>query len=163
MDVLDSVRRAVRHYPGGLEAVATRLGKSWRTLEKELLGAAQFKLGAVDAADIAAMCAAAGAQHALEYPTRLAEHVGATLLPVPHGVCADTVTAEALAALMREFADVVTAVAKADADGKIKDYELRKVQEQWAELVGSGLTLLQGLQARRDAHLAQRRALEAAR
>ena len=28
MDVLDSVRRAVRHYPGGLDAVALRLGKA---------------------------------------------------------------------------------------------------------------------------------------
>ena len=117
MDVLDSVRRAVRHYPGGLDAVALRLGKSPSTLEKELRAAPQYKLGAMDAAEIAAMCTQLGTPHALDYPTRLAEHCGATLLPLPHGLQPDSITAGAVAGLMRELADVVGAVAAADADG----------------------------------------------
>ena len=101
MDVLDSVRRAVRHYPGGLDAVALRLGKSPSTLEKELRAAPQYKLGAMDAAEIAAMCTQLGTPHALDYPTRLAEHCGATLLPLPQGLQPDSITAGAVAGLMR--------------------------------------------------------------
>lgn len=155
MDVLDSVRRAVRHYPGGLEAVASRLGKSPSTLEKELRAAPQYKLGAVDAAEIAAMCSELGTAHALDYPTRLAEHVGATLLPLPHGLQHDAVTAAAVAELMRELADVVSAVAAADADDEISVNELKIIQRRWADLVGSGQHLMLALEAKHEATMAK--------
>lgn len=148
MDVLDSVRRAVRHYPGGLDAVAARLGKSPSTLEKELRGAPQYKLGAEDAAEIAAMCSDLRTPHCLDYPTRLAEHVGATLLPLPHGLETDSITAKAVAGLMRELADVVGSVAAAEADGEISTNELKHIQRQWAELVGSGQALMLALEAK---------------
>lgn len=151
MDVLDSVRRAVRHYPGGLDAVAQRLGKSPSTLEKELRAAPQYKLGAIDAAEIAAMCSELGTAHALDYPTRLAEHVGATLLPLPHGLEPDSITAAAVAGLMRELADVVGAVAAADADNEISANELKNIQQQWAALVGSGQQLMLALEAKHEA------------
>ena len=66
MDLLDSLRRAVRHYPGGTDAVAARLGKSPSTLEKELRGAPQYKMGAVDAAEIAEQRQAAAARAAAQ-------------------------------------------------------------------------------------------------
>ena len=44
MDILDSVRRAVRHYPGGVAAVSARLGKSAATLEKELAEAREARV-----------------------------------------------------------------------------------------------------------------------
>ena len=155
MDVLDSVRRAVRHYPGGLEAVALRLGKSPSTLEKELRAAPQYKLGAMDAAEIAAMCTQLGTPHALDYPTRLAEHCGATLLPLPQGLQPDSITAGAVAGLMRELADVVGAVAAADSDGEISANELKVIQLQWAELVGSGQQLMLALEAKHEATMAK--------
>ncbi|MFN7043179.1 MAG: phage regulatory CII family protein [Acidovorax temperans] len=155
MDVLDSVRRAVRHYPGGLEAVALRLGKSPSTLEKELRAAPQYKLGAMDAAEIAAMCTQLGTPHALDYPTRLAEHCSATLLPLPQGLQPDSITAGAVAGLMRELADVVGAVAAADADGEISANELKSIQLQWAELVGSGQQLMLALEAKHEATMAK--------
>ena len=148
MDVLDSVRRAVRHYPGGLDAVALRLGKSPSTLEKELRAAPQYKLGAMDAAEIAAMCTQLGTPHALDYPTRLAEHCGATLLTLPQGLQPDSITAGAVAGLMSELADVVGEVAAADADGEISANELKAIQQQWAELVGSGQQLMLALEAK---------------
>ena len=155
MDVLDSVRRAVRHYPGGLDAVALRLGKSPSTLEKELRAAPQYKLGAMDAAEIAAMCTQLGTPHALDYTTRLAEHCGATLLPLPQGLQPDSITAGAVAGLMRELADVVGAVAAADTDGEISANELKSIQLQWAELVGSGQQLMLALEAKHEATMAK--------
>lgn len=156
MDVLDSVRRSVRHYPGGMDAVAVRLGKAPSTLEKELRAAPQFKLGAVDAAEIAAMCADAGTAHGLEYPTRLAEAVGCTLLALPpHGHGLDEVTAAAVAELMRDLAEVVTTVTTADQDNEISDRELRDIQAKWAALVGAGQALLQMMQAKHDRTMAK--------
>lgn len=153
MDILDSVRRAVRHYPGGCEAVAARLGKSPSTLEKELRAAPQYKLGAVDAAEIAAMCVELGTPHALDYPTRLAEAVGGTLLLLPSadGADGDALTALALAELVREFSDVVSAVAAADADGEISRNEIVQVRAQWAELVAKGQQCMQLLEAKHSA------------
>lgn len=149
MDILDSVRRAVRHYPGGLEAVALRLGKSSSTLEKELRAAPQYKLGAVDAAEIAAMCVDAGSPHALEYPTRVAEAVECTLLALPpHGHGLSEVTATAVAELMRDLAEVVTTVTEADRDDEISAREMREIQAKWAALVGAGQVLLQMMEAK---------------
>lgn len=151
MNVLDSVRRAVRHYPGGVDAVAARLGKSPSTLEKELRAAPQYKLGAVDAAEIAAMCVEHGGGFGLEYPTRLAEAVGCTLLQLPEGGrLADQVTAKAVADLMREFADVVTSATAADADGEISRNEMLTIERQWAELVGAGQALLRVLETKHE-------------
>ena len=156
MDYLDSVRRAVRHYPGGVDTVAARLGKSGSTLEKELRGAYGYKLGAVDAAEIAAMCVDAGTQHCLEYPTRVAEAVGCTLLALPpHGHGLDEVTAAAVAELMRDLAEVVTTVTTADQDNEISTRELRDIQAKWAELVGAGQVLLQMMQAKHERTMAK--------
>lgn len=152
MDILDSVRRAVRHYPGGVDAVAARLGKSPSTLEKELRAAPQYKLGAVDAAEIAAMCVEQGSDYGLEYPTRIAEAVGATLLVLPRGTdVPDGVTAQTLASLVREFADVVSSATLADADGEISRNELLAVERQWAELVAAGQGLMRHLGAKHQA------------
>ena len=154
MDILDSVRRAVRHYPGGVDAVAARLGKSPSTLEKELRAAPQYKLGAVDAAEIAAMCVEQGSDYGLEYPTRIAEAVGATLLVLPRGTdVPDGITAQVLAALVREFADVVTSATLADADGEISRNELLAVERQWAELVAAGQGLMRHLGAKHQANM----------
>lgn len=162
MDVLDSVRRAVRHYPGGVEAVAARLGKSPSTLEKELRAAPQYKLGAVDAAEIAAMCVEVGSANAADYPTRVAEAVGGTLLLLPTSALAprDELTAEGLAKLVREFSDVVSAAAQADADGEISQREIVNVRQQWAELVASGQQFMVHLETKHEATMAKWRARE---
>lgn len=161
MDYLDSVRRAVRHYPGGLDAVAVRLGKSGSTLDKELRGATGYKLGAVDAAEIAAMCVEHGGDFGLEYPTRIAEAVGATLLVLPRGTdVPDGVTAQTLASLVREFSDVVSSATLADADGEISRNELLNVERQWAELVAAGQGLMRHLDAKHQRAMAKWRGRE---
>ncbi len=162
MDVLDSVRRAVRHYPGGVEAVAARLGKSPSTLEKELRAAPQYKLGAVDAAEIAAMCVQLGTAHGVDYPTRLAEAVGGTLLllPADTGGGGDEMTAQAIAGLMREFADMVSVSVQADADDQITANEMANIRREWSELVASGQRFMQHLEAKHEATMAKWRARE---
>lgn len=162
MNLLDSLRRAVRHYPGGLDAVAVRLGKSPSTLDKELRGAQQYKMGADDAAEIAAMCIELGSPHAADYPTRVAEAVGGTLLLLPMGPhpLRDELTTEGLAKLMREFSDVVSAAAQADADGEISRNEMANVHQQWAELVASGQQFMRHLEAKHEATMAKWRARE---
>ncbi len=162
MNLLDSLRLAARKYPGGLEAVALRLGKSESTLDKELRGAPQFKMGADDAAEIAAMCMEVGSPHAADYPTRVAEAVGGTLLLLPSGMHAmpDELTAAGLAKLVREFSDVVSAAAQADADGEISRNEMTDVQKQWAELVASGQLFMRHLEAKHEVTMAKWRKRE---
>lgn len=161
MDILDSVRRAVRHYPGGVDAVAARLSKSGSTLEKEIRGATGYKLGAVDAAEIAAMCVEQGSDYGLEYPTRIAEAVGATLLVLPRGTdVPDGVTAQTVASLVREFSDVVSSATLADADGEISRNELLAVERQWAELVAAGQALMRHLDAKHQRAMAKWRGRE---
>lgn len=161
MDILDSVRRSARRYPGGVPAVAGRLGKSTRTFEKELCGAFGFKLGAVDAAEVAAMCAEVGSEGALDYPTRLAEAVGGTLLMLPagQGNC-EAVTAQSLARMMREFSDVLTAVTEAEADGQVSRNELQAVERLWATLVADGQRLMRHLGERHEATMVRWRERE---
>ena len=150
MNILDSARRSVRHYPGGLEAVALRLGKSASTLEKELRGAPGFKLGAEDAAEIAAMCCDVGSPLAADYPTAVAERVDASLIFLPARTT-DAKTVQEVAQLMRECADVVSATTMAAADGVITLNELKAVRQQWSELVAVGQDLMRHLEAQHEA------------
>lgn len=164
MNLLDAVRRTVRHYPGGLEAVALRLHKQPGTLERELRGAPGYKLGAMDAAEVAVMSAEVGAEHALEYPNAVAQAVGAMLVVLPRAGEGCTATAKDVAMLMRECAEVVAAVADADADGRVTDRELRDLDRQWADVVAAGQVMMRNLQARHDAEVQRHRAaVEAAR
>lgn len=48
----------------------------------------------------------------------------------------------------------VATVTKAKADGKVCDNELRDCYAQWAQLVGAGQALMQGLQAQNAATMA---------
>lgn len=164
MNLLDAVRRTARHYPGGLEAVALRLHKQLGTLERELRGAPGYKLGAVDAAEIAAMALEVGAEHALAYPNAVAQTVGALLVVLPGAGERGSATARDVATLMRECAEVVAAVADADADGRVTERELRELDRQWADVVAAGQVMMRNLQARHAAEVQQHRAaVEAAR
>lgn len=152
MDFLDSVRRAVRHYPGGMAAIAARLGKSPSTLEKELRGVYGYKLGAVDAADIAAMCVEQGSDFGVEYPSRVAEVVGGMLVLLPRGhEHGDEITGQTVAELMRELADLVSTATQADADGQISSNEIAEIHAKWASLVADGQAFLRLMDAKHEA------------
>lgn len=142
MNLLDSVRRMVRAYPGGLEAVAPRLDKSPSTLEKELRGAPGFKLGAEDAAEISAMCFDLGTEHARAYANAFAARVNCLLVPLPPSI--DTkcpIAMQALAEASRESAELISEACNSLSDGKVSDNELRRFDGALGELLASAQAL----------------------
>ncbi|WP_313074919.1 phage regulatory CII family protein [Melaminivora sp.] len=164
MNLLDAARRTVRHYPGGLEAMALRLQKQPGTLDRELRGAPGYKLGATDAAEIAQLAMEQGGEHALAYPNALADALGALLVVLPGNGPRAGASALDVAALMRECAGVVESVAGADADGRITGRELAEIERHWADTVAAGQQMLRNLQHRHAEQLQRHRdAVEAAR
>lgn len=145
MELNDSVRRMVRHYPGGLNALAARLGKSPNTLDKEIRGAPGFKLGLMDAFEMTVMCADTKSEFAMGLLNSMAHATHHVLLPMPEGH-AEGMTLERLSRLMHECADLVAEVTKAKSDGAVSDNELRACRQQWAELVVAGQAVMQGLE-----------------
>lgn len=163
MSLLDAARRTVRHYPGGLDAMAVRLQKQPGTLERELRGTPGYKLGAVDALEIAVLAQEQGGEHALAYPNTVADALGALLVLLPRDGNVRAASAQDVARLMQECAEVVMAVAQVEADGRITPRELADLQRQWADVVAAGQVLLRNMHARHDADvLRHRAAVEAA-
>lgn len=151
MHAIDAVARACRHYPGGIPAIATRLGKAVATLEKELRCAPGFKLGAEDALAISAMCADLSTPHALDYANAVAEVVRADLSLIPRLADADADTVKDVSVVMRECADVVQSVVGADADRCITANELREAESQASELISAVQITLAHLRAKHEA------------
>lgn len=144
MELNDAVRRMSRHYPGGLKALAARLGKSDSTLDKEIRGAQGFKLGLQDAFDAAVMCVDARSPHSMDLLNLMAHAMGHVLVPMP--LESDgSMTLERLGKLMHECGQLVSEVTKAKADGKVCDNELKLCMAQWTELVAAGQSLMQSL------------------
>jgi len=142
MNILDTVHRMARSYPGGIEAVALRLAKSPSTLEKELRGASGFKLGADDAAEISAMCMELGTEHASAYANAVAGHMGCMLVPLPVGLeLSEDECLRAVAQTSQESAELIAAAISSLADGKVSDNELRTVDRASSDLVAA----LQGM------------------
>jgi hypothetical protein len=132
MSLLDASANACADYPGGVEVVAGRMGKSPSTLYKELQGAGTAKLGALDAVKIAQIT------QDVRIPLAFAQACGGLytpLLPVAPNL-ADAL--QAVAHMSKEFGDVLTAVTMALADGRVTQNELREIQAQWLELVAAG-------------------------
>ena len=145
MELNDAVRRMARHYPGGLKALAARLGKSDSTLDKEIRGAQGFKLGLQDAYDLAVMCVDARSDCAMDLLNLMAQATGHVLLPMP-AESGGLMTLERLAKLLQECGELVTEVTQGKADGRVCDNELRRCTQQWTEMVAAGQALMQGLQ-----------------
>lgn len=153
--MIDGVRRAARCYPGGIEAVALRLGKSPSTLEKELRSAPGYKLGFEDAHEIMVICRDVGSDHALDGFNAQADGLGAVVTMLPEGVCPNSCTGGMVAKLMREFSEVIGSVGESMADGVVTPNELRKIETQWGEMVAAGQSLLRGLAAKLSASMAR--------
>lgn len=154
MELNDSVRRMARHYPGGLNALAARLGKSPSTVDKEIRGAYGFKLGLQDAYEISVMCVDARSDCAMDLMNLMAHATGHALVPLPVNP-EGSITLEHLAKLMHECGELVTAVTKAKADGRVCDNELKQCMALWTELVAAGQSMMQCLKesnARTMAH-----------
>lgn len=162
MHAIDAVARAARHYPGGIPAIAARLGKTTSTLEKELRCSPGFKLGAEDALAISAMCADLASPHAWDFANVVAEAVHAELSLAAQLADAAADTVKDVSDVMRECADVVQAVVGADADRHITANELREAEAQASELISAVQLTLAHLRAKHEAakpaHLRSKRA-----
>lgn len=154
MELNDAVRRMARHYPGGLVALAGRMGRSHSTLDKEIRGATGFKLGLAEAMEITVLCHDARVPGAMDLLSVMAHAVDHTLLPLPAGADAD-MTLERLARLMHQCGDMVSTVTKAKADGTVCTNEIKACRAQWSLLVAAGQAVMEGLEANHTATMAR--------
>ncbi|MDM0086765.1 MULTISPECIES: phage regulatory CII family protein [unclassified Variovorax] len=142
MNILDTVRRMARSYPGGVDAVALRLGKSPSTLEKELRGAPGYKLGAEDALEISRFCVELKTDDCLSYAQLVAMGTEATLVPLPTGAPGSVkVCMRAVSQASKEACDMLGEASASLDDDYVNDNELRRIDGACMELVTSVLTM----------------------
>lgn len=145
MSVLDSVRRLCRRYPGGVEAVAQRLGKSPATLRHELAGAPGYKLGVVDMEEVLLIAKGARVDAFMEPLDVLANSLDGDDSAVPE---ISTAVLDAMGRTSKEFADLCARTSEAlHGDGRISDNELRDIEREAAELMSALRTLRQAAAA----------------
>ena len=140
----DHAYQLARAYPGGITALAGRIGKNPTTLTHELSGQGSAKLGLEDAASLTAM---SGDLRILE--AWAAEHA-LVLLPMPEQP--DTPpqaqdSAFRLAHLAKEFGAMVQEVAGGLEDARITDNELKSITNQSVELIASIHAVLASMRA----------------
>jgi hypothetical protein len=152
MNVLDTLYHTVHDYDGGAEALAQRLGKRGSSLCHEVRPPAgsTAKAGLLDAVKIMEISGDHRTLHVIN------AQLGYMAVRLPVLDQASEATISHLAAISREFNDVVQAAAIAAADGQITDNELASVQRQSGELIASVHSLLgdfvqQNAKGKRDA------------
>jgi hypothetical protein len=124
-------------YPGGIEALAQRMGKRPDTLRKELTGAAGYKFGIDEEEVLVALCLAANVprDQVLAPITAAAVNAGAMVIPLPLSAGGDENTMRCIANTAREFAEFTASIADAAADGRVTANELKRVDLEAIELV----------------------------
>ena len=127
MNALDAVHHAATHAPGGIAALAPRLGKSVHTLRHELAGAPGHKLGLMDAVLIASMLGS----------HRLADAVcceaGGMFVPLAFDAAGEPI--QDIADAMRELSELCGALGASYSDGKISANELSNIESQSADVI----------------------------
>lgn len=147
MNVLDAAYHLVHAYPGGAEALAPRIGKNATTLRHEVNGTGTAKLGLADAVNASVLSKDRRILNAF------AAECDCMVLPMPAPIDCDNTAMHRVAALAKEFGEMVASVTAAAADGRITANELDTVQRDYAELVAAGQALMAHLQAKHQAGL----------
>lgn len=133
MNDLDALRLMVKHFPGGLEVIALRVGKPTETLRKELAGAQGFKLGYLTVTLIRDLCIEAGSEHCLALTNVFCAGSGGFVrLPVVEmrePVCINKTVSDTV----REMSDVTAATLLANADNNISDNDLKATLKEIGE------------------------------
>lgn len=142
MDLLDAAALTVRNYPGGVDAIAARLGKKPGTLRHEVRPpkGATAKLGLLDAIDMVEM------SDDWTIINAIMARAGGIALRLPQTGEIDSLTGQRMARVAKEFADLMAEVADCAADGRITPNEFKRINAEWAELVAEGQRLLAFLQ-----------------
>lgn len=151
MNNRDALALMVKHFPGGLEVVALRVGKPAETLRKEIGGNAGFKLGLDTAVLISDLCIDAKSEHCYAFVNSVSGPAGRFIeLPVREMVEKQDLRQDA-AVMLKEGTDVLSELTVALADEQISDNELTRIEREVADAVESLQAVLRGAQARNKA------------
>lgn len=130
--VLDAAYMTAHEYPGGVRALALRIGaKNADVLSHKLNPNDQANH--LTASDLMAIMTLTGDHRALHAACMT---LGYMALPLPSQTGDDTTT-EALTDTCKEFADYLQSVTAALADNRVTATELRKVRKELAEMVAA--------------------------
>lgn len=133
MNDLDALRLMVKHFPGGADVVALRIGKSVEVLRKELAGAPGFKLGYLTATLIRDLCIEARSEHCMALTNVFCAGSGGFIeLPVRE-MGAPVNVQKTMGDVVKEMSDVTVSTLEADADGVISDNDLKRSQREIGE------------------------------
>lgn len=135
-----------RRYPC-FDALANLMGKRPDTLRKELAGVEGYKWGVDDQELLIQLCQAAKVTDALAPITAAAANAGALLLLLPAASEDHAPTFKCLADAAQEFGVFMTEVGAAIADGRVTANELKRVEQDFCNLVAKGQACLQNLKA----------------
>lgn len=153
MNVLDAAFMAAREYPGGIEALAARLGTYSRVLRKKLATSGETRNLTLDEfSELIDRCEEARGRSALLPMRALAwRHGGVFIrLPEPERVDSDAFLAEIIHTA-REQGDVIREIEWALADdGKLDARELARVERKIHEAISAQLALLEAAKARSE-------------
>lgn len=129
--VIDAAYLTAHEYPGGVPALAARMGKNGAVLRHKLNPNDQANHLTV--ADLMTIMAMTGDHRALHAACM---ELGYMALPLPH--IGDESITEAITDTVKEFSDLLRAVTKVMADGKVTKLEVRSVRKELGELVAVG-------------------------
>lgn len=151
MNTQDAALQLARSLPGGIEALAVRMGKSAHSLRHELTGSGTAKLGLLDAETIGLYAQQMRAPNALAILNAMAANHNALALPLPEGVALGDDTFKGLADAAREFSEFIASVADAAADGQVTGNELALVDRELGDLIARAQGIRQQLAVMHEA------------
>lgn len=144
MNLLDAAYNLVRRYPGGAASLGPRLGKNATTLNHEVKGTGDAKLGLLTAQAMTDL------SEDLSILQAWATDAGQMLVPLPtlrDGERDDCMVR--MAAMAEEFGRLCTEVAGDLGDGQISDNELRRIDKEAGQMIAAIHSLREAL-ARRN-------------
>lgn len=147
MNRRDAALLLAKRFQGGVAGAALLLGKKEDTLRKELTGVNGYKWGADDEETLTQQAIAANVRDPLQALSTYARNCGALLVPLPQTLPEDGNTWRSLAEIGREFAEFAASVAEAESDSLVTPNELKRAEQEFADVVARGQALLAAMAA----------------
>lgn len=142
--IMDAARNLVEDN-GGVRALAPRIDKNETTLAHELTETGSAKLGLVTAVKLSKRTGD------LRILNAIAAEMGCMVLVLPDALRVEgDATMHNLAAVAKEFSEVVGQVSASCGDGQITENELKRIEREWGELLAAGQQLMAGLRAQHE-------------
>jgi hypothetical protein len=151
MNILEAARDLAKNYPGSYGAMAQRLGKHPDTLRREVNASPGFKLGLEDAEEMTQFAREVAQTNALVLLSAFAANCGQMLMPLPGSPQQQDECMVRLAALAREFSDLVAEVSGDLSDGHVSGNELKRIEGKGGEVISALQSLLASVHSRHEA------------